>query len=52
VCVFQGALSRKFVMWSVFKIDKRVGELGRTISLDFEGLPIANLGQLRDVSYR
>jgi hypothetical protein len=32
------------VLWSAADIDKRVGELGRAISRDFEGLPIAVLG--------
>ncbi|CAK9221770.1 unnamed protein product [Sphagnum jensenii] len=32
------------VLWSAADIDKRVAELGRAISGDFEGLPIAVLG--------
>lgn len=32
------------VLWSAADVDKRVGELGRAISRDFEGLPIAVLG--------
>ncbi len=32
------------VIWSAADIDKRVAELGRAISSDFEGLPIAVLG--------
>jgi hypothetical protein len=34
------------VLWSAADIDKRVAELGRAISGDFEGLPIAVLGVL------
>ncbi len=32
------------VLWSAADVDKRVAELGRAISRDFEGLPIAVLG--------